>query len=94
MLSEKETVLPTAAVGLITGAQQAEDILSEGQADVILLARSCYAILMFLTCSFKLGRSLPIFRNMKGQKPVLKNKNPDLYVSTKCLCFTISSVCP
>ncbi|RSK43734.1 NADH:flavin oxidoreductase/NADH oxidase [Hymenobacter rigui] len=35
----RETGLPTGAVGLITEAQQAEDILAQGQADVVLLAR-------------------------------------------------------
>ncbi|OWP64608.1 oxidoreductase [Hymenobacter amundsenii] len=35
----RETGLPTGAVGLITEAQQAEDILAAGQADVVLLAR-------------------------------------------------------
>ncbi|RSK42621.1 NADH:flavin oxidoreductase/NADH oxidase [Hymenobacter perfusus] len=35
----RETGLPTGAVGLITEAQQAEDILTSGQADVVLLAR-------------------------------------------------------
>jgi 2,4-dienoyl-CoA reductase-like NADH-dependent reductase (Old Yellow Enzyme family) len=31
--------MPTGAVGLITGARQAEDILLQKQADVVLLAR-------------------------------------------------------
>jgi 2,4-dienoyl-CoA reductase-like NADH-dependent reductase (Old Yellow Enzyme family) len=35
----KEAGLPTGAVGLITSAAQAEDILAEGKADLILLAR-------------------------------------------------------
>ena len=35
----RETGLPTGAVGLITEAQQAEEILATGQADVVLLAR-------------------------------------------------------
>lgn len=35
----KKTGVLTGAVGLITEAQQAEDILSQGQADVVLLAR-------------------------------------------------------
>lgn len=35
----KETGLPTVAVGLITEAQQAEQILQNGQADIIALAR-------------------------------------------------------
>ena len=35
----RETGLPTGAVGLITEARQAEDILAAGQADVVLLAR-------------------------------------------------------
>ncbi|BEV45859.1 NADH:flavin oxidoreductase/NADH oxidase [Afipia carboxidovorans] len=34
-----EAEIPTIAVGLITGAQQAEDILVKGQADAIALAR-------------------------------------------------------
>lgn len=36
---KKEAGILTGAVGLITGAQQAEDILLNGQADMILLAR-------------------------------------------------------
>lgn len=36
---KRETGLPTGAVGLITTAQQAETILTAGQADLILLAR-------------------------------------------------------
>lgn len=36
---KKETGLITGAVGIITQAQQAEDILQNGQADLILLAR-------------------------------------------------------
>ena len=36
---KKETGILTAAVGLITGAQQAEDILVRGQADLIVMAR-------------------------------------------------------
>lgn len=35
----KETGIMTSAVGLITGAQQAENILNNGQADLILLGR-------------------------------------------------------
>ena len=36
---KKETGILTGAVGMITGAQQAEDILQNGQADLILIAR-------------------------------------------------------
>ncbi|UYZ62334.1 NADH:flavin oxidoreductase/NADH oxidase [Hymenobacter weizhouensis] len=36
----QETGLPTGAVGLITTAQQAEEIIASGQADVVLLARA------------------------------------------------------
>ncbi len=35
----KETGVPTGAVGLITEAQQAEDIIREGKADLVFLAR-------------------------------------------------------
>lgn len=35
----KETAMPTATVGLITGAQQAEDILQNEDADLIVMAR-------------------------------------------------------
>ena len=35
----REAQIPTGAVGMITGAQQAEHILRTGQADVVLLAR-------------------------------------------------------
>jgi 2,4-dienoyl-CoA reductase-like NADH-dependent reductase (Old Yellow Enzyme family) len=37
---KQETGMPTIGVGLITEAQQAEDILQQGQADVIGLARA------------------------------------------------------
>ena len=37
---KKETGILTGAVGMITEAQQAEDILSNGQADLILIARA------------------------------------------------------
>jgi 2,4-dienoyl-CoA reductase-like NADH-dependent reductase (Old Yellow Enzyme family) len=36
----KEAGIPTAAVGLITEAKQAEAILAEGQADAIMIARA------------------------------------------------------
>jgi 2,4-dienoyl-CoA reductase-like NADH-dependent reductase (Old Yellow Enzyme family) len=36
---KREAGLPTGAVGLITDAQQAEDIIATGQADLVLLAR-------------------------------------------------------
>jgi 2,4-dienoyl-CoA reductase-like NADH-dependent reductase (Old Yellow Enzyme family) len=36
---KKETGILTGSVGLITEAQQAEDILQKGQADMILIAR-------------------------------------------------------
>jgi 2,4-dienoyl-CoA reductase-like NADH-dependent reductase (Old Yellow Enzyme family) len=36
---KKETGIPTGAVGLITTAQQAEAIVADGQADLILIAR-------------------------------------------------------
>lgn len=35
----KETSIATGVVGLITGPQQAEDIIANGQADIVLLAR-------------------------------------------------------
>jgi len=35
----KETGIPTAAVGLITEPKQANDIIGNGQADLVLLAR-------------------------------------------------------
>jgi len=35
----KETGVPTAAVGLITAPEQANDIIANGQADIVLLAR-------------------------------------------------------
>lgn len=35
----QETGMPTAAVGMITGAQQAEEIISAGKADMVFLAR-------------------------------------------------------
>jgi 2,4-dienoyl-CoA reductase-like NADH-dependent reductase (Old Yellow Enzyme family) len=34
-----EAAIPTGAVGLITGPKQAEEILADGSADVVLLAR-------------------------------------------------------
>ncbi|TGE09456.1 NADPH dehydrogenase NamA [Hymenobacter fodinae] len=36
---KREAGIPTGAVGLITNAQQAEDIIATGQADLVLLAR-------------------------------------------------------
>ncbi len=36
----KEANIPTAAVGMITEAQQAEDIIAKGQADMVFLARA------------------------------------------------------
>lgn len=38
-LIKKEAAIPTGAVGLITSARQAEDILQQGQADLIIMAR-------------------------------------------------------
>jgi 2,4-dienoyl-CoA reductase-like NADH-dependent reductase (Old Yellow Enzyme family) len=35
----REAEIPTAAVGMITTAEQAEGIVSEGKADMVLLAR-------------------------------------------------------
>ena len=35
----KETGIPTAAVGMITEAKQANDIIANGEADIVLLAR-------------------------------------------------------
>ena len=35
----KQAGVPTAAVGLITEPQQADDIVANGQADIVLLAR-------------------------------------------------------
>lgn len=37
---KRETGLPTMAVGLITAAQQAEDIVADGKADMVALARA------------------------------------------------------
>jgi 2,4-dienoyl-CoA reductase-like NADH-dependent reductase (Old Yellow Enzyme family) len=39
----KEAGIPTGAVGLITDAQQAEQIIAEGKADCVLLARAMLA---------------------------------------------------
>ncbi len=36
---KKDAGVPTGAVGLITDAKQADDILREGKADIVLLAR-------------------------------------------------------
>ncbi|HEX8426821.1 MAG TPA: oxidoreductase, partial [Hymenobacter sp.] len=36
---KEETGLPTGAVGMITTAAQAEEIIAKGQADLVLLAR-------------------------------------------------------
>jgi 2,4-dienoyl-CoA reductase-like NADH-dependent reductase (Old Yellow Enzyme family) len=35
----REAGIPTAAVGLITGAQQAEEIIAQGRAEVVMLGR-------------------------------------------------------
>ncbi|MBD2717133.1 NADH:flavin oxidoreductase/NADH oxidase [Microvirga sp. STR05] len=55
----RETGLPTGAVGLITSAQQAEAIISSGQADLVLLAREALRDPYFpLHAAHELGASI------------------------------------
>ncbi|SNC76683.1 2,4-dienoyl-CoA reductase [Hymenobacter gelipurpurascens] len=53
---KREASIPTGAVGLITDARQAEDIIASGQADVVLLARESLRDPYFpLHAAFELG---------------------------------------
>ncbi|TDW99722.1 NADH:flavin oxidoreductase/NADH oxidase [Dinghuibacter silviterrae] len=66
----RETGLPTAAVGLITGAAQAEGILEEGKADLILLARQMLRDPYFpLHAARELGVDIPWPSQYERAKP-------------------------
>ncbi|XWW46978.1 NADH:flavin oxidoreductase/NADH oxidase [Fibrella sp. USSR17] len=57
---KRETTMPTGAVGLITDAEQAEAILANGQADLILFARELLRDPYFpLHAATQLGDELP-----------------------------------
>lgn len=67
---KRETGLLTAAVGLITTAEQAEDILTNGQADLILLAREFLRDPYFpLHAAHTLGEDLPWLVQYERAKP-------------------------
>lgn len=56
---KKETTILTAAVGLITGAQQAEDILQQQKADLVFLAREFLRDPYFpLHAAYELGEEI------------------------------------
>lgn len=66
----KESGILTAAVGLITGAIQAEDILKEGKADLILLAREMLRNPYFpLHAAAALGEQAPYPLQYERAKP-------------------------
>jgi 2,4-dienoyl-CoA reductase-like NADH-dependent reductase (Old Yellow Enzyme family) len=57
----REAGVPTAAVGLITTASQAEEIVSEGRADIVLLARALLRDPYFaIHAALELGARLPV----------------------------------
>ncbi|GAB3842803.1 NADH:flavin oxidoreductase/NADH oxidase [Hymenobacter jeollabukensis] len=66
----QETGLPTGAVGLITDARQAEDIIATGQANVVLLARELLRDPYFpLHAAQELGVELPWPNQYERAKP-------------------------
>lgn len=66
----QETGLPTGAVGLITEARQAEDIVASGQADLVLLARELLRDPYFpLHAAHELGAELPWPNQYERAKP-------------------------
>jgi 2,4-dienoyl-CoA reductase-like NADH-dependent reductase (Old Yellow Enzyme family) len=66
----QETGLPTGAVGLITDARQAEEIIAGGQADVVLLARELLRDPYFpLHAAQELGADLPWPSQYERAKP-------------------------
>lgn len=66
----RETGLATAAVGLITGAVQAEAILSKGQADVICMAREFLRDPYFpLHAAHELGAPIPWPKQYERAQP-------------------------
>jgi 2,4-dienoyl-CoA reductase-like NADH-dependent reductase (Old Yellow Enzyme family) len=68
----KETGILTGAVGLITSAQQAEEILAKGQADIILLARELLRDPYFpLHASHALGEDIKWPSQYERAKPKL-----------------------
>ncbi len=69
----RETGLPTGAVGLITDAHQAEAIIAEGQADLVLLARESLRDPYFpLHAAHELGTDLPWPNQYLRAKPRVK----------------------
>ncbi len=70
---KKETGMLTGAVGLITSAQQAEDILTEGRADVIFMARELLRDPYFpLHAAYKLDEEPAYLPQYERAKPVAK----------------------
>jgi 2,4-dienoyl-CoA reductase-like NADH-dependent reductase (Old Yellow Enzyme family) len=67
---KREANIPTGAVGLITDAQQAEDIIASGQADLVLLARESLRDPYFpLHAAFELGVDMPWPNQYERAKP-------------------------
>ena len=70
---KKETGILTGAVGLITSAQQAEDILAEEQADLIFMARALLRDPYFpLHAAEQLGEEPLYLPQYERAKPVAK----------------------
>ncbi|WP_432714158.1 NADPH dehydrogenase NamA [Pedobacter sp.] len=73
---KKETGMPTGAVGLITGAQQAEEILQKGQADLIFVARELLRDPYFpLHAAFELDEEVQWPQQYERAKPRKKVKH-------------------
>lgn len=70
---KKETGILTGAVGLITGAQQAEDVLQKGKADVVLMARELLRDPYFpLHAAVQLGEEPTYLPQYERAKPSVK----------------------
>jgi 2,4-dienoyl-CoA reductase-like NADH-dependent reductase (Old Yellow Enzyme family) len=71
---KNETGMPTGAVGLITEARQAEEILEKGQADLIILARVLLRDPYFpLHAAFELGDEQPWPQQYDRAKPRVRS---------------------
>jgi len=72
-LLKKETGMLTGAVGLITGAEQAENILEKGEADLIIMAREMLRDPYFpLHAALELGADIQWPNQYLRAKPVKK----------------------
>jgi len=72
-LLKKETGILTGAVGLITGAEQAENILEKGEADLIIMAREMLRDPYFpLHAALELGADIQWPNQYLRAKPVKK----------------------